>query len=150
MIITFLGHKNIVEQNALYEKVQEAILQNILADDKIYFYCGGYGDFDNICASVCHSIKNKVKNCEIIFITPYLTEAKQRKIKAVDNLKIYDSTIYPPIENTPPRYAIIKRNEWMIDQADIIIAYVNHEFGGAFTALQYATKRKKTILNLAK
>ena len=39
--------------------------------------------------------------------------------------------MYPLLENVIPRFAISKRNEWMIDKADLIIAFVNHEYGGA-------------------
>lgn len=37
----------------------------------------------------------------------------------------------------------------MINEADLIIAYVNHTYGGASKALEYAAKRKKRIINLA-
>ena len=63
--------------------------------------------------------------------------------------KLYDTVIYPPLETIPPRVAIVKRNEWMIQKADFIIAYVKHTYGGAYKALQYARKKKKSIINLA-
>lgn len=63
--------------------------------------------------------------------------------------KLYDSIIYPPIENTPPKFAIIKRNEWMVNKSDLIIAYVNRSYGGAYKSFAYAEKKKKTIINLA-
>ena len=59
-------------------------------------------------------------------------------------LEIFDGTIYPDIENVPPRFAIIKRNEWMVKQSDFMIAYVNYPWGGAYKTLQYA-ERKKNI-----
>ena len=62
---------------------------------------------------------------------------------------LYDSSVYPPIENVPMRFAINKRNEWMINQADLVIAYVDHTFGGAYKTLQYAKRKKKQIINLA-
>ena len=65
------------------------------------------------------------------------------------NEKLYDSVIYPPLEKVPPRAAIVKRNEWMIEKADLIIAYVKQTYGGAYKALQYAHKRKKMMINLA-
>ena len=59
---------------------------------------------------------------------------------------MYDVTIYPPLENVPKRLAIIKRNEWMVDHADVIVAYVLHEWGGASTMLQYAVRKGKEII----
>lgn len=59
-----------------------------------------------------------------------------------NTLKIFDDTIYPDIEKVPPGFAIIKRNEWMIDNSDFLIAYVKNDFGGAYKTLQYAEKKK--------
>ena len=62
------------------------------------------------------------------------------------NTDFFDSTAYPPLETVPPRYAIVKRNQWMADVADVVVAYVTHGWGGAAKTLQYAKKKKKTIL----
>ena len=61
--------------------------------------------------------------------------------------EIFDESIYPDIEKTPPRFAIVKRNEWMINNSDFLIAYVEHNWGGAAKTLEYAKKKKhiKTI-----
>ena len=62
---------------------------------------------------------------------------------------LYDSIVYPPIEKTPPRFAISKRNEWMISKADLVIAYVSRTYGGAYQTLQFARRKKKRVINLA-
>ena len=60
-----------------------------------------------------------------------------------------DASIYPPIEEIPERLAIIKRNEWMISRSDLVIAWVDHSFGGAYKTLSFAKAKKKRIINLA-
>lgn len=55
---------------------------------------------------------------------------------------------YPPLENTPLRYAISRRNEWMTAEADTVIAYVTHGWGGAAQTLQFAKRKHKRIINL--
>lgn len=148
MIISFFGHKLIRGCNDLPKQIEQVILKNIKQNEKIFFYCGGYGNFDVLCASVCRTIAHNVPNCEIVYITPYITEAQQQKIKHYINIKMYDSVIFPPLETVPPKYAILKRNEWMAEQADLIIGYVEHAFGGAYTAIEYARKKKKQVINL--
>ena len=64
------------------------------------------------------------------------------------NYGLYDASIYPPIENVPPKFAILKRNEWMMTNADLIIAYIKHDYGGAYKSLQVAKRRKKNIINI--
>jgi len=57
--------------------------------------------------------------------------------------------VYPPIENALPRFAISKRNEWMVEQADVVVSGVDHDWGGAATTLQYAQRKKKRIISVA-
>ena len=71
------------------------------------------------------------------------------KLNNILDSDLYDSTIYPPIENTPMRYAISKRNEWMILNSDIVVAYVKRSYGGAYKTLQFAYRNQKKIINLA-
>ena len=66
------------------------------------------------------------------------------------NTDLYDDTTYPPLEEVPARFAISRRNEWMVDNADVVVAYVTHDWGGAATTLQYAKRKKKRIISVAK
>lgn len=149
MIITFIGHRFVYEYDKLCDMVEKCILKNAEHENSISFYCGGYGSFDNLCAKVCSKIKQKLKNCEIVFVTPYITISYQKNTELLLKEKIYTSVIYPPLEKTPAKFAIVKRNRWMIEEADLVIAYVNKTFGGAYSSLSYAKRKNKRIINLA-
>lgn len=148
MVISFIGHRSLHSRNTLLESIRKTITENADFNDEVVFLVGGYGDFDSLCAYVCSLIKKERKNCKIVFVTPYITVAQQEKIRGWIELGIYDSVIYPPLENVPPRFAIVKRNEWMIEQSDLIIAYVVRSFGGAYQSLNYARRKKKQIVQL--
>ena len=150
MIITFVGHGTLNISNELSDKIKKAIEDNIAEKDHVTFYCGGYGDFDNHCARLCREIKATYPKCEVVFVTPYLTSSQQAKMKYLLDMKLYDTTVYPPLENVLPRFAISKRNEWMVEQADLVIAFVAHEYGGAYKTLRYAERKKKKIIQLKK
>ena len=150
MTITFLGHSSLYIDKALYEKVEMTIRENIDTEEELLFLCGGYGDFDNMCAKICRCIKKEKPYCHIAYVTPYITESEQKKIRHLLDFKFYDSVIYPPLENVPPRFAISKRNEWMINESNIIVAYVKYTYGGAYKSFKYAERKKKRIINLAK
>ena len=62
----------------------------------------------------------------------------------------YDTIVPEGIETTYPRYAIIKRNKWMIDHSDYVIAYVTHTFGGAYQAVVRAKRKKITVISVVK
>ena len=59
-----------------------------------------------------------------------------------------DDILYPELEQTPLKFAISKRNEWMVKQADYVFAYVNTHYGGAYNALLYTAKHNKPYMNL--
>lgn len=130
-------------------RVKEVIKEKVLPKGKekpITFYCGGYGDFDLLCGRVLYELKQEGYLFESYYITPYLE--KDRRLQDPLFLKHYDGTIYPPLEKTPPRFAIEKRNRWMVDKSDLILCYVLYSFGGAAKTRAYAEKKKKSILDL--
>lgn len=149
MIITFVGHGSLYGCESLEKQLQRVVIKSIRREEYTCFYCGGYGDFDALCAKTCRFVKKQYKNCETVLITPYITDLQQEKIKHLLEAGLYDSCLYPPLERVPPRYAIRRRNEWMVDEADLIIAYVQHTHGGAYKTLEYARRKKKCIVNLA-
>ena len=61
---------------------------------------------------------------------------------------LYDGSVYPPLENVPRRFAISRRNEWMVDEADVVVAYVKHGWGGAAATRDYAVRKQKRLLNV--
>ena len=148
MKITFAGHSVISSGKRIKESVKEQIRKIVAEEDFVTFYIGGYGEFDKICACACRELKEERDGIEVVYVAPYISLSEQEKIKEMQNSGLCDTSIYPPIENTPPKFAIIKRNEWMMLNADIVIAYVEREYGGAYRSLQIAKRKKKKIINI--
>ena len=107
---------------------------------------GNYGDFDGLCLLTLKDLKNDFSEIELIFITSYLDKNYSKLEFAKYH---YDDIIFPPLESVPRKFAILKRNEWMVEEADLVIAYVMYSWGGAVKTLEYAKRKKKTIINLA-
>ncbi len=148
MIIAFAGHSYVSSADKVKEKVKEQI-RNIYTDyEHITCYIGGYGAFDDISAHACKELKKEGLIDEVAYVTPYISLSWQTKIKEMQSYGLCDFSIYPPIENVPLRFAISKRNEWVMTNADLIIAYVKHAYGGAYKSLQIAKRRKKRIINI--
>ena len=91
---------------------------------------------------VVRKLKSKYSDIELDLILPYVTktinEYREMYYKEYDHMIIADMP-----ENTPVRYRILKCNQFMIEQSDFLIAYVNHSFGGAAKTLEYARKKKQ-------
>ena len=142
MIITFVGHRKMLICEELRNRIISTIKANLTVDNNI-FYCGGYGAFDTACARIVKQLKSETPSIESVFVTPYLND------RHLHDNEIYDSILYPPIESVPYRFAISKRNEYMINNSDVIIAYVSNDLGGACKTLMYAKRKNKKIINLA-
>ena len=58
-------------------------------------------------------------------------------------------TIYPEgMETVHPKFAIEKRNQWMIDQSKYCVCYINHMYGGAYKFVRRAKKQGVRLINL--
>ena len=145
MIITFCGHSN-YSANLEDEERLLKLLEIVACGNQVDFYLGGYGGFDSFAFKCATKYKQCHKNAKLIFITPYLDKLLNGRKDILE--KCYDEITYPEIERVPQKFAIIKRNEWMVDQADFLFVYVHTHYGGAYRTLLYAHKHKKPYINL--
>lgn len=149
-VCTFAGHREVYQAN-ISEMLDEAISKIINTDDSFRFLVGGMGEFDGMCSSAVRRAKRKYPNKEIRLeiVLPYLTHE-------LNENKLYYETSFDdvviPIELAGVHYksAITKRNRWMVEQSDWLIAFVYRDFGGAYTTLRHAEKKCLQIINLAK
>ncbi len=139
MIITFCGHAQFSKTKEYEQKIL-TLLEEKIGGQPAEIYLGGYGQFDAFALACCKKYKNMHPNISLVFVTPYLT---------IGQKSMYDSILYPEIEDKPLKYAIIHRNRYMVEKADYIIAYVCRTWGGAYTTYQYAKRKGKEIFNLA-
>ena len=66
------------------------------------------------------------------------------------NESLYDGIIIPQeLLGIHPKAAITKRNRWMVDQSDLLIAFVQRDFGGAYETLKYARRKKVSVINIS-
>ncbi len=139
--VTFCGHGSIDPDH------RETIIKNLhveiekaIKDGAEEFLLGGYGSFDIISAHVVKELKTKYPHIKSILVIPYLNREYETSL--------YDFTEYPPIEKTPLKFAISKRNEYMVNKADVVISYVVFSWSGAATTLEYAQRKKKKIISV--
>lgn len=141
MVVTFCGHKQVENEDQVRQWLENAV-DGLIQEGADVFYLGGYGGFDRMALSAVNKTKEAHPSVRAILVLPYLDRSM--------DLDAYDGSIYPPLEKVPRRYAISRRNRWMVDQADVVVAYVIHEWGGAATTLRYAEAKKKTIMRFPK
>lgn len=140
-MVTFCGHREVQEPEKVRKWLYETV-SGLIREGADVFYLGGYGGFDRMALSVVNKAKEAHPDVRAILVLPYLDRSM--------DLDAYDGSVYPPLEKVPRRFAISRRNRWMVDQADVVVAYVIHEWGGAATTLRYAEAKRKTIMRFPK
>ncbi|MBQ4099077.1 MAG: hypothetical protein IJC87_03005 [Clostridia bacterium] len=141
MIISFFGHANFsCDEQFFIQTVQT--LQEIIGDSEVEFFVGSYGNFDSFGLKCAKEIKLQRADVKITRVTPYLNKEYAKD-------KLIDGNLYPEIEHVPPKFAIIKRNEWVIDKSDIVIFYMKFSTKKTYDFYLYAKRKNKRIINLA-
>ena len=138
MTVTFCGHAQI-SQSEKIEKWLYDVTRKLIEQGATTFYLGGYGAFDSLAASILREQKKQYPQIELVLVLAYLNTER--------NTSGYDSTVYPPLETVPRRFAIFHRNRWMVESADVVVAYVLHDWGRAATTLRCAKQKKKQIIS---
>lgn len=144
-ICCFFGHSKFSPTKEIENNIKNILID--LIENKSYdtFYLGGKGLFDYHVAEYLYTLKATHPHIKTYLILAYLNqkldEFDKRKIE-----RLYDETIYPPIEHVPLRYAISKRNQWIINSSDFCIFYLDHAWGGAFKTYEYAKKKIDHII----
>ena len=143
--VSFIGHRE-VEKLALVEnRVEEIVRDLIKTKEYVEFYMGRNGEFDTSAASVVKRVQNILgkENSSLSLVLAYHVKDEEYYEK------YYDEILMPLDSSTHFKSAITKRNQWMIDNSDLLIAYVNKDFGGAYNTLKYAEKKGVNIINVA-
>lgn len=137
MTVTFCGHSHVSDAAELNVWL-DRVLNLLVSEGADRFYLGGYGDFDRMAAEAVKAKKEERPGIEMALVTAYL--GRQADGEA------YDYMIYPTLKDVTQRSAIPQRNEWMVDSADVVVAYVTHEWGGAAKTLEYARRCGKRVM----
>ena len=144
MIVTFCGHRDTVLSKGVKQQLEQVLRKVLEKAPNTLFYLGDYGRFDGLCNSVLKELQAEYPVLRRIFVTPYLDPSYGHFQYVYD---YYDEVLYPFTDRVLKRFAIVKRNQWMVDKADYVIAYVEHGWGGAAKTLDYAIRKKIPYIN---
>ena len=144
-ICSFFGHRFVLDIKSVKEQLKTLLEKMITQEGVDIFYLGEQGDFEIIAAEVLSELKTSypfIQKIEILCFAEQLNRNSKIQSDAFDYLDELDLC--------KRKARIIKRNQWVIDNRDILIFYVNTPYGGAYQSYLYAKKKKKNIVNLTK
>ena len=143
--VSLFGHRAIDDLWELERQLSPIIKELMQTKSYVSFLIGRNGEFDEFAASVIKLTRRELgnENNDVTLVLPYTVSA----IKDYD--KYYDNIIIPEsIYGAHPKSIITLKNRWMIEQSDCVIAYVKHNRGGAYSAIKYAERLNKDVINL--
>lgn len=143
MTCTFFGHRDTPKS---IEPILQRVLIDLIENKKVdLFYIGNNGSFDLLIKRNLQILKNTYPHIKYFIVLAYFPHAKYE-----ENFEDYSKVFFPEIlEQVPPKFAIDRRNKWMIDRSDYVIVYVKYPTGCAKKFKDLAERKNKIVLNLA-
>ena len=133
----FFGHR-VVTHN-IREKLTSIIEKLITEDNVTEFYVGHQGQFDSMVYSVLKELKSKYPQIRYTVVLAYMPDEHIKDVYGED-------TLFPDgLENVPKKFAISKRNDWMIQHSDFAVCYVYKVTGGAAKFREKSRKKLQII-----
>lgn len=136
--VSFIGHREVADYPFVEEQVYSIVGELIATKEYVEFYVGRNGEYDLLVASVIKRAKRDFggQNSALILVIPYPVA----EMEAYENY--YDEVEYPKeLYKVHYKSAIAKRNEWLVENSDMLVAYVVRDYGGAAQCLNQAIKR---------
>lgn len=148
--VAFFGHRDFYAHYQCEKKLMPILKELLNTKEYVDFLVGRNGEFDIFASSCVKRAKNELWDCNssLVLVLPYPTAEFRNNEKYFEDF--YDE-IQVCEKSSVAHYksAIQIRNKDMVDRADLIICYIEHNKGGAYQTMQYAIKSGKRIINLA-
>lgn len=140
MTCCFFGHREVTHN--IRDKLK-AIIESLIAENGVTeFYVGHQGQFDGIVYSVLKELKGKYPQIRYTVVLAYMPDEHIKEVYEED-------TLFPDgLETVPKRFAISKRNDWMISHSDVAVCYVWKITGGAAKFREKAEKKGLRIIDV--
>lgn len=143
--VTFIGHRYIDEFNRVEERLTTILDELANQHQYIDFYIGNNGEFDTIATSAVRRLieVGGKENFSLSLVLPYVKAGMEYFEEQFDDV-IIPANLY----GVHPKAAITERNRWMVENSDVLVAYVTRNKGGAATCLRMAQKLEKSIIRV--
>ena len=136
---TFFGHRD--SPDSLRPSLQQAIVRLIVEEGVDTFYVGHQGKFDRYALAALQQAAIEYPHIRYTVVLAYLPTRKNPEVSFHQAV-----TMVPDgIETAPKRFAISRRNRWLVEHADYVIAYALYR-GGAMQFVELAQKKGKKVV----
>lgn len=151
MVVSFIGHRDIEDKSRVYEKIVAVMRRLIVYHAADVFLFGSRSDFNSLCVKAANELKAEFPHIERIYIRaeyPVISDSYREY-----RLENCDDTFFPESLQGAGKAVYVKRNNFMIDRADVCVFYCDTNVetkavSGTRLAYRYAMSKHKQIINL--
>ena len=136
----FFGHREVTHN--IRDRLTAIIKKLITEENVTEFYVGNQGQFDSMVYSVLKELKANYPHIRYTVVLAYMPDEYIKEVYGEDTL-FTDGT-----ETVPKKFAISKRNAWMVQQSGFVVCYVHKIMGGAAKFREKAEKRGLQIIDV--
>ena len=136
---TFFGHREC--PNEIQPKLREVLIDLIENHGVRMFYVGNQGQYDALVRHTLRELKAESLEIDYAVVLAYMPGKKG------EYEDLSDTLLPEEVAAVPPRYAIDRRNKWMLKHADFVVTYITHDWGGAAKFAKMAEKQGKRVIN---
>ena len=142
MTVSFFGHRNVFRP--IYATLKQTVTELIKDAGADYFFVGNEGDFDRLALAVLRELSVVYPHVQYAVVLSRIPNAAQQEYFSPFE------TLYPEtVAASPPRFAIDRRNRWMVEKSDLAVTYVTTSYGGAAKAKAHALRKGKRVIELS-
>ena len=167
MTVAFIGHRNVVQTEALEERLTKVVTTLIEKENADTFLFGSKSKFDDLCYVVVSRLKETYSHIKRVYVRAVYEYVD--KDYADYLLTFYEKTFFPDKVSGAGAKSYVVRNQVMIDMCDVLVTYCDTNYtlpkkktgnimfdvikerkkkSGTIVAVAYAQKRNKHIINL--
>lgn len=139
MACVFFGHRD--TPISIREEIRKIILE-LIENGVCDFYVGNNGGFDLLVQGVFSQISKEQTKINFYIVLSCINE---HAISGSQELSVFPDQL----ACVPRRFAISKRNEYLLKKASIIVAYAKQRISNTDKIIERAIKKGIKIINLA-
>lgn len=135
------------EYRKLYNTLQNEIFQ-LVNSGVSYFQTGMAQGIDMMCGEIVLELK-KVYDIHLFCVIPCLNQCcgwSKDDIEVYERLLKYSSAVTYTSEEEYKKGCMMKRNRYLVDSAEYILAVFDGQKGGTMSTIEYAKKKRRSII----
>ncbi len=148
----FTGHRDISgeEKEAVLKKIYKAI-STLYENGTVNFISGMAKGFDLLAARQVIALRSEHSDVRLICALPCRDQTvlwdESEAIAYSAILEIADEVVY--VSQFNQKGVMLRRDRYMVDSSDIVVAYLKRNSGGTYYTVKYAEKKGIDVINLA-